>query len=249
MNRPKALDLFCGGGGGALGLIWAGFEVYGVDLKPGKNYPGIAVIADVFNLPFDIHNFDYILASPPCQRYSIGTKSQGPDKWKEHPDLVPPTRELIKDHPFWCMENVPGSPMSPNVILRGPQLGLDSIWRKRLFETSFVCFEPPDVKMDRSGCYTTVTTTMCSNNHYYRRKAEGKRGKPSAVETKHMMGIPICARMTRAEVGNSISPIMSYWIARQAIQQITGKTPEEIHEMCGLPASGRSTGFYALPQL
>lgn len=249
MNRPKALDLFCGGGGTAFGLIYAGFEVYGVDVNPGKNYPGIAIRADVFNLPFNIFDFDFIWASPPCQRYSNGSKCQKDKAWLRHPDLLPPTRDLIKEHPFWCIENVPGSPMSPTVIIRGPQVGLNEIWRKRYFETSFLCFEPPDVKMDRSGCYTTVTTTMCSNNHFYRRKAEGKRGKPSAVETKHAMGIPICAKMTRTEVGNAVSPLKSYWIARQAIQQITGKTPGEIHEMCQMPAIGRATGFYALPQL
>ena len=31
MTRPLALDLFCGGGGVAEGLIAAGFDVVGVD--------------------------------------------------------------------------------------------------------------------------------------------------------------------------------------------------------------------------
>lgn len=218
-HRLLAIDLCCGGGGASLGLIWAGFDVIGIDIKPQKNHPGEFIQADIFDLPVNLAKADFIWASPPCQRYSIASKCRGND-YLQHPDLVPPTRELLKAHPYWCMENVPGSPMYPNVILRGPCFGLNEIWRKRYFETSFFCWEPATPKMDRSGVYTTVTTTMCSSNHFYRRKREGKKGKPSKIESKHIMGIPICFPMTREQIGNAVSPYMSYWIAVQAAQQI-----------------------------
>ena len=37
----RALDLFCGGGGAALGMIAAGFRVTGVDIDPSTSRPGV----------------------------------------------------------------------------------------------------------------------------------------------------------------------------------------------------------------
>ncbi len=53
MKKPKALDLFCGGGGAAEGLIDAGFEVIGVDVvfKHHKQYPGLFVQSDACRPP------------------------------------------------------------------------------------------------------------------------------------------------------------------------------------------------------
>ena len=41
MGKLVALDLFCGGGGAALGILEAGFDrVVGIDIKRHKHYPG-----------------------------------------------------------------------------------------------------------------------------------------------------------------------------------------------------------------
>ena len=213
-----AVDLFCGGGGATLGLQWAGFEVIGIDIRKPRAYTGHFIKADALRPPIDLKKADFVWASPPCQRYSSAGKCRGND-WQRHPDMVPALRELLKDHPFTCIENVPGSPLRKNLWLVGEQFGLNQLWRKRYFELSFFCWQLPKVKMQR-GKYITVTTSMSSANHFYRRKAEGKKGRPPMMLTKHVMGIPICNKMTQREVGNAVPPPMARYIATEAMREI-----------------------------
>ena len=130
----KALDLFCGGGGAAIGLHQAGFtEIVGVDIKPHPNYPFDFVQADIHDLPVNVADFDFVWASPPCQLFSLGSrawKRKGAN-WKNHPDLIPITRETLKNHPFTCIENVPQAPIRPDLFLWGVQFGLEKLWEKK----------------------------------------------------------------------------------------------------------------------
>lgn len=81
----KALDLFAGAGGAALGLIDAGFEVTGVDADPRhrKLYPGTFICGDIdeiegLQVDVDPADFDFVWASPPCQKYSRSVLQPGP---------------------------------------------------------------------------------------------------------------------------------------------------------------------------
>src|ERR1035441_1345182 len=96
--KPRLLDLFCGAGGAAMGYSRAGFEVVGVDIEPQKNYPFDFMQTDALSFLDEWNrgcydwDYDAIHASPPCQAYSITKHTHG----VRHPDLLRPTRELLK---------------------------------------------------------------------------------------------------------------------------------------------------------
>ena len=138
MRKPRALDLFCCEGGASTGLVQAGFDVVGVDIRPQRRYPYEFVLADALGPECpSLDDFDLIWASPPCQAYSIAT----PDK-SRHPDLLPAVRDMLKasGKPY-IIENVPGAPMPDAIRLRGAMFGLP-LYRERLFEASFFVLTP-----------------------------------------------------------------------------------------------------------
>ena len=133
-----ALDLFCGGGGAGEGLMRAGFDVVGIDKDDHhESYPGQFIQGDIHSLPVDPHDFDLVWASPPCQAFS--TMSAVGKVYREPINLIPITREVLKDHAWTIIENVPTAPIRPDIVLTGPMFGLYKIMRKRKFELSFFC--------------------------------------------------------------------------------------------------------------
>lgn len=135
----NALDLFCGAGGASRGLVDAGFEVIGIDIKPQQHYPYKFIQTDVRAINVDfIRGFDFIWASPPCQKFSVMTKRWG--KENKHPDLIEPTRKmLIESGVPYCIENVIGAPLISPFMLCGSMFNLQTkagsqLRRHRLFE-------------------------------------------------------------------------------------------------------------------
>lgn len=130
----KILDLFCCQGGISMGYHLEGWEVVGVDIAPQPRYPFEFHRADALEFA-SAHwrEFDAILASPPCQRYSAAQRIRG----REHPDLIGPTRRvLISTGLPYVIENVEDArpELLGPVLLCGGMFGL-ATYRHRLFET------------------------------------------------------------------------------------------------------------------
>lgn len=136
-RRPKALDLFCCAGGASEGLHRAGFDVVGVDIEPQPHYPFPFIQADA--MAMNLQGFDFVWASPPCQAYTLCQRIRD----NEHPDLVGPTREMLKASGIpYCIENVVGAPLLNPIELCGAMFNLRT-YRHRLFECSFPISAPP----------------------------------------------------------------------------------------------------------
>ncbi|MFJ4915882.1 SAM-dependent methyltransferase [Streptomyces sp. NPDC088726] len=133
-HRPRLLDLFCCQGGAASGYAAAGFDVTGVDINPQPRYPFRFVQGDAVEYVRE-HGaeFDFIHASPPCQRYSRAQKIQR----RDHPDLIAPTRAaLAATGRPWVIENVEeaAAELRDPVVLCAAAFGMRT-YRHRLFET------------------------------------------------------------------------------------------------------------------
>ena len=224
-RKPLALDLFCGGGGACIGMQWAGFEVVGIDINPHPNYPGHFIQADVHNLPVSIDDFGFVWASPPCQAFSV-MKNMRKDKTQNerYPNLIPYVRDLLSTHPFTAIENVPKAPIRPDVVLTGVSMGLPYIYRKRIFELSFLCLYPSPARVESSywkQCKAiSITNGSTSKAQHYRRVAMGLPGKPTTDECKAVMGIPPEYKFERRVISEAIPPAYSEYIAREALRQM-----------------------------
>ena len=189
-----------------MGYHQAGFEVVGVDIQPQKHYPFEFHQADAMTYPLD--GFDVIHASPPCQRYSSMTNCR-PGLSGEYPDLLDPTREMLKAHGKpWIIENVSGADLPwqddlfgrMGLMLCGQMFGLE-LYRHRLFEASFPLPVPPHpmhiTPASRAG-HWVPGTIMSVAGHCY----------PVAVARK-AMGIDW---MTTEEMSEAIPPAYTRYI-------------------------------------
>lgn len=222
--KLRALDLFCGGGGVALGLMVAGFEVWGVDIKKQKNYPGNFIQGDALNPPVRLEDFDLVWASPPCQAYSVATRCRQDFDQDDYPQLIEPIREMLYGHPWTVIENVVGAPIKRSCILTGPSVGLSRIERRRYFETSFLVMFPEPRRLPKwmweQGIACTITSSLASKSHFYPRKRAGLPGKVPLWEAKLVMGVPAWQAITCRGIGEAVPPRYTAFIVNQAVRQM-----------------------------
>ena len=214
----RCLDLFCCAGGAGEGYRLAGFDVTGVDIAPQPKNPHRFVQADALEfLRKHGKEYDFIHASPPCQRYTKAAK-QWRKEGREYPDMIAATREaLIEIGKPWVIENVPGAPLIDPVFLNGNMFGI-RVHRPRLFEASFELPQP-----DIGDCPRPVKMG--------RPVREGDVVQPvghfSGVEyARREMGLPW---MGQKELAQAIPPAYTRWIARHvptANTVLSGSEPD-----------------------
>ena len=218
--KPRLLDLFCGGGGAAMGYHRAGFEVVGVDIKPQPRFPFEFIQADAMTYPLD--GFDAVHASPPCQAYSITKHAHN----LEHPDLVPETlRRLTAWGGTWIVENVVGAPLEDAVTLCGSMFDLRAwdhyigqtvqLKRHRLFQSNWMILAPGPCRhvpgMRVGGVYGGAWSKNRTLDPTVKRT--GGYAPPDDVQ-RVLMGIDW---MTRQQLTQAIPPAYTEWIGRQLL--------------------------------
>ena len=229
----RALDLFCGGGGAARGILAAGFDqVVGVDIN-GKNrdvYPGEFIEGDALTCtPGWLRRFDFVWASPPCQAYSIALS---PHCRSDHPKLIEATREMLSGHRWTCMENVPRAPLRADLVLDGAMFDLDLV-RKRIFELSFpppFALSPLQTRTVTSGGLACVAGKGAQKSWTLSRKYGNWTGIPHNIRDRlkrrnskqgwcDAMGLP--ETLTVDQIREAVPPAYSEFIARAALEGIT----------------------------
>ena len=220
----RALDLFAGAGGAALGYNQAGFdEIVGVDIRRQPNYPFEFIQADVLSLtPEFLRNFDLIHASPPCQ---FGTALKHMCNAKPHRNLIPQTRELLRasGKPY-VIENVEGAKkhLVDPIVLCGSMFGLQApdgaqLQRHRLFEASFP-LAPPIACRHRRGLTIGIYGAHLRDR---RRPAGTNHQSGSNRPWEHgfiAMGMEP-GTMTLAELSEAIPPAYSKYVAETFLKQ------------------------------
>lgn len=190
-----------------MGIHRAGFDVTGVDLNPQPRYPFEFIQGDA--LTFDLAGYDFVWASPPCQRY---TMVQNAAKNAEaHPDLVAPVREKLEAWGgLWIMENVVGAPLRNPAMICGLSLGL-KVKRHRLFESNMLLLTPP-CPSHKEDYYVIFGHEVRNRRHG---DAAGRKNK--IAEGRKAMGIDW---MTRGELSEAIPPAYSELLASQVLRML-----------------------------
>jgi DNA (cytosine-5)-methyltransferase 1 len=215
-KRPRLLDLFCGAGGAGMGYHRAGFDVVGVDIEPQPNYPFEFHRADALHFAAEHwREYQAIHASPPCQRFS-GMSACRPGLAEQYPDLIAATRGLldITGRPY-VLENVPRSPLRPDLTLCGHMFDLP-LYRHRIFESNVLLWQPEHRRhitpASKAGHWQPGTIISVSGNV-----------APIAL-ARQARGIDWT---NRRELSEAIPPAYTEHIGRQIVAHITARITDD----------------------
>lgn len=223
-DKPRALDMFCGAGGASMGLHRAGFDVTGVDIEPQPHYPFRFIQADATKFYLRGYNnetdYDFVWASPPCQRFSDLAKRNG--NGNDWPDLIEPIRINLREWAtygkhhgaLYVIENVEGAPLRFPTMLCGTMFPPLRVLRHRLFESNFP-MEPP-----AHGKHPKVHTFDKRKSHFgttdemrdFVQVTGG--GNCRVAAAREAMGIDW---MTKGEINEAIPPAYAEFIGRAAL--------------------------------
>ena len=230
----RLLDLFCGAGGAGVGYHRAGFEVVGVDNRPMPRYPFEFHQADALEyLAEHYQEFDIIHASPPCQKYSTMTKGRWQDRLESHPDLIAPTRILLrKSGKVYIIENVEGARVGliNPILLCGTMFGLrtkygSQLRRHRYFELSNTFMLVPTCQHNKDS----VIGVYGGGQNLARRRlatigawghAGGSSNRDNLIgfgtdDRRAAMGIDW---MVGDELSEAIPPVYTEWLGRRILE-------------------------------
>lgn len=215
MSRPLLLDLFCGAGGAAVGYHRAEFEVLGVDINPQPRYPFSFIREDALEYARRYGSkFDAIHASPPCQSHTrLKHQIKNVPHRKRFRDVLEETQDVLRKVGLpWVIENVPGAPLEPTVILCGTTFDLEAdgyeLRRHRIFKATFPI---PPVGPCRHR--HRPVTVACSHVFVCKIPKPPKTWQESVGLSvgRRLMGIEW---MNQHELGESIPPAYTEYIGR-----------------------------------
>lgn len=233
-DRPLLYDVFSGAGGAGYGYQQAGFRVIGIDNRPQPRYPCDGFIQmDAFDFFDAVERGEYPLpdmwhASPPCQLHSAGTAMRGTRA--NHLDLIPPARERLKASGVpYIIENVVGAPLIHPIMLCGTLFPPLRVLRHRLFETSWLVFQPGHPSHPKAvrveGLSLAPRGAPLGKRMVAWRKTFGPEEWVSVAGHSYLadhgraaMGIPW---MTRDELSQAIPPAYTRFIGEQAMRLIS----------------------------
>lgn len=202
----RLLDLYCCGGGAAMGYHRAGFEVVGVDIKAQPAYPFEFHEGDALDVMdrlvegeavfgYRLPDFDAIHASPPCQ-FATRARNVGTKKNREPVNLIGPTRDRLEASSLpYIIENVEEARpwLRDTLTLCGSMFGL-KVRRHRLFESSSLLFAPGPCAHKAQGRPIGVYHSMNDQVQGIDRKGDGRlvlggRTAETLEEGQRAMGI------------------------------------------------------------
>lgn len=189
-----------------MGYHRAGFnDITGVDIKPQPHYPFKFIQGDALEyLAEHGTEYDFIHASPPCQRYSLGSTRWDGIEYRPH--LLPETEiKLLNLGIPFVVENVERAPfMLPTITLCGIQFKLNVI-RHRKFSSNILLLGVPHLwKHPDRGDFVT-----CAGH--------GGNGSNKYSTWCRAMGIDW---MTKGELAEAIPPDYTEYIGRQFLDGV-----------------------------
>lgn len=227
--RPLLLDLFCGGGGAALGYYRAGFDVVGIDMVPQADYPfplhvGNALREDLMELG----SFDAIHASPPCQTHTSATgisMAYRADRlFDPHADLIGVTRELLVATGVpYVIENVPGAPLVSPITLCGSSFGLEVVRHRRFELGGWDAGDPPPCLDCKGSIRDGRAISVYGHGGGRMDGRRGMRGRfeGMTVRESYQRALGIDHIWSVHQLAESIPPAYTQWIGERLLEHLS----------------------------